>query len=201
MSYPRKFRRQTNNITKRTQQLTKTRKIESTKNQRWRCEMRFENKSRLVRRLLRLLLLLLLRVCCVLRQSCEGCQSTPPGRIVQCVWGVLCGVRVARSHAPEPRAPPITTFADRSRLQRRKTNSTQSSSVSSSRQSTRALSSMLQLHPSKWPHDFAGLRGVIALIWPHHIGRAVVRSPRGATETICHAAVLLAAVVCCAHVT
>ena len=55
------------------------------------------------------------RVCvlCALRHSCKGCQSTPPGRV--------CGVRVARSHAPEPRAgraqsSTITFVADRSRL-------------------------------------------------------------------------------------
>ena len=43
-------------------------------------------------------------VLCTLRQSCEGGQSTPPRRVVQCVRGACCAVCVARSHSPEPRA-------------------------------------------------------------------------------------------------
>ena len=46
-------------------------------------------------------------VFCAQRQSCEGCQSTP------CAWGVLCGVRVVRSHAPEPRARSLFSLTAR----------------------------------------------------------------------------------------
>ena len=42
-------------------------------------------------------------VLCDLRQSCEGFQSTPPRRVVYCLRGACCAVRVVRSHAPAQR--------------------------------------------------------------------------------------------------
>ena len=45
-------------------------------------------------------------VLCALRQSYEGCQSTPPRRVVQCVRGACCAVCVCR-----PRAQRTTTFS------------------------------------------------------------------------------------------
>ena len=68
------------------------------------------------------------------RQSCEGCQQTPPAGYVQYVRGACCAMCVCC-----PKAESTSFFADRSRLQQKK-NSTQSTRVSmccSSRQSTR----------------------------------------------------------------
>ena len=75
---------------------------------------------------------------CALRQSCEGCQSTAPGRVVQCVRGVCCAVCVRRSHTPQSPELDFYFFADRSRLQRKKTvHRAPASACCSSRQSTR----------------------------------------------------------------
>ena len=38
---------------------------------------------------------------CALRQLCEGCHSTPPGRVVPCVHGAARAVCVWRSHTPQ----------------------------------------------------------------------------------------------------
>ena len=117
--------------------------------------------------------------CCCCACVCALCSTTVMPRVsidatgARCAvraWGVLCGVRVARSHAPDPRALLLL-----SSLTAEKTNSTQQSSrvsacCSSSRPNKRrCYRCCIYTLPTLrrvWPHDFDGLRGDLALTWP-----------------------------------
>ena len=120
-------------------------------------------------------------VLCALRQSCNGCQSTPPGRVVQCVRGACCAVCVARSHSPEPRARLLFS------LTAAKDKSTQNTRVA-------CCSSHPANHP---PHDFGGLSGGLALAWSRHTGHAFgeIVAWCGANHLPCEPA-LLAVAIC-----
>ena len=67
------------------------------------------------------------------RQSCEGCQQTPPAGDVQCVREACYAICVCR-----PKAQSTTSFfADRSRIRKRTAHRAPASACCSSRQSTR----------------------------------------------------------------
>ena len=74
--------------------------------------------------------------CCYCCCVCALCFTAIMRRLSQstpCAWGVLCGVRVAWSHAPEPRARSF--FSLTARVCSKNKNSTQSTRVSPCRSS------------------------------------------------------------------
>ena len=86
---------------------------------------------------------------------------------VVCAWGVLCNVRVL---------PQILEHDDYQVLLRQKRQHTEhprqhAAVVDNAHRAT--VSSMLHLHPATPPpHDLAGLRRSLALVWPRHTGHA-----------------------------
>ena len=71
-------------------------------------------------------------------------------------WGVLCVVRVARSHAQEPRARQLFSLTARVCSKKKTAHRAPASACCSSRPSTRRCHRWLHLHPAKpQPHDFA----------------------------------------------
>ena len=109
-------------------------------------------------------------------------------------WGVLFGVRVARSLAPEPGARLLFSLIARvcSKKKRAHTQSTRCCSL----QSTRRC-----LHPANPPqHDFTGLGDGLALAWLRHTGHAFGESLVWRKPSAMRACLLLAAALRCAYV-
>ena len=110
--------------------------------------MRFGKKSRLLRRLP--LLLRACALCCTATIRTVSIDATGAHCAVR-GWGVLFGVRAARSYDQKTRALPTTTFANLLRLQQNKQHTDQQRQQQSVKHTT--LLSTLQLHPANpLPH-------------------------------------------------
>ena len=104
--------------------------------------------------------------CCVcVCMLCGGCQSTTPGRVVvRCVREayILCGVRVARSPAPEPKLQFTTATSPKQTKHR----GTASAAVDKAYGAAIDIEAAPCQSSRIWPHAFVGLLGDLASTRP-----------------------------------
>ena len=98
--------------------------------------------------------------------SCEGCQLTP------FAWGVLCGVRVGRSHAPEPRARSLFSLTARVCSKTKTAHRAPASACCSSPQNTWRCNRCCICTPPRLRRITIPACGGLALAWPRRTGHA-----------------------------